>query len=144
MNAYFLIKLEQARDLWQEIEPQSDLKDTANGAASGLVISMLEKHNLFHLADLAILELLMLKWMGLFLKKNNLLRCWDCFFSILDWDPYIASIVKTASNKIGTLICSMKFPSSEIALYLYKSIYNLGWNTVVMTGLVLLAATWIS
>ena len=34
---------------------------------------------------------------------------------------YIASITKTASKKIGALICSMKFLSPEVALYLYKS-----------------------
>ena len=31
------------------------------------------------------------------------------------------SIAKTASKKIGALICSMKFLSPEVALYLYKS-----------------------
>ena len=30
------------------------------------------------------------------------------------------SISKTASKKIGALICSMKFLSAEVALYLYK------------------------
>ena len=39
----------------------------------------------------------------------------------LDWDSYIISIAKTASKKIGALICSMKFFSPEVALYLYKS-----------------------
>ena len=38
----------------------------------------------------------------------------------LDWGSYIISIAKTASKKIGALICSMKFLSLEIALYLYK------------------------
>ena len=42
------------------------------------------------------------------------------FFSKLDWGSYIISIKKTASKKIGCLICSMKFFSEE-ALYLYKS-----------------------
>ena len=42
------------------------------------------------------------------------------FYSKLDWGPYVVSIAKTAS-KIGTLICSMKFLSPEVALYLYKS-----------------------
>ena len=42
------------------------------------------------------------------------------FSSILDWDSYIISITKTAS-KIGALICSMKFLSPEVTLYLYKS-----------------------
>ena len=43
------------------------------------------------------------------------------FSSKLVWDSYIISIVKTASKKIGALICSMKFLSPEVALYLYKS-----------------------
>ena len=43
------------------------------------------------------------------------------FSSKLDWVSYIFSIAKTASKKIGALICSMKFLSPEVALYLYKS-----------------------
>ena len=43
------------------------------------------------------------------------------FSSKLEWGSYIASIAKTASKKIGVLIRSIKFLSSEVALYLYKS-----------------------
>ena len=43
------------------------------------------------------------------------------FCSKLDWISYIISIGNTASKKIGALIHSMKFLSSEVALYLYKS-----------------------
>ena len=43
------------------------------------------------------------------------------FSSKLDWCSYIISIGKTASKKIGALIRSMKFLSSEVALYLSKS-----------------------
>ena len=43
------------------------------------------------------------------------------FFSKLDWGSYIISIAKTASKKIGALICSVKFLSPKVALYLYKS-----------------------
>ena len=43
------------------------------------------------------------------------------FSSKLDWGSYIISIVKTASRKIGALTCSMKFLSTEDALYLSKS-----------------------
>ena len=39
----------------------------------------------------------------------------------LDWNPYIISIAKTASKKIGVLIRSVKFLSPEVALHLYKS-----------------------
>ena len=56
--------------------------------------------------------------MGLFLRKNHLLRCWS---SKLGWGSHIIAIAKTASKKIRALIRSMKFPSPEVALYLYKS-----------------------
>ena len=39
---------------------------------------MLEKCNWFCLTSLITLVLLMWKWMGLFLRKNHLLRCWGC------------------------------------------------------------------
>ena len=41
--------------------------------------------------------------------------------SKLHLGPYIISIAKTASKKIGALIHYMKFLSPEVALYLYKS-----------------------
>ena len=43
------------------------------------------------------------------------------FSSRLDWGSYIISIAKTASKKIGALICSVKYLSPAVALYLYKS-----------------------
>ena len=39
----------------------------------------------------------------------------------LDWGYYIISIAKTASKEIGALIRSVKFLSSVVALYPYKS-----------------------
>ena len=47
------------------------------------------------------------------------------FSSKWNWGSYTISLVKTASNKIGVLICSMKFLSLEVALYLYKSTIRL-------------------
>ena len=43
------------------------------------------------------------------------------FSSKLDWGSYIISIAKTTSKKIGALIRSVKFLSTEVPLYLYKS-----------------------
>ena len=43
------------------------------------------------------------------------------FSSKLDWGSYIISIAKTTSKKIGALVCSMKFLSPDVALYLYES-----------------------
>ena len=44
------------------------------------------------------------------------------FCSKLDLFSYIISILKTASKKIRVLIRSLKFLSSEVTVYLYKSI----------------------
>ena len=63
------------------------------------------------------------------------------FSSKLDWGYYTISIPKTASNKIGALIRSMKFLSREVALYLNLPYCHV-WNAVVMSGLMLLDATW--
>ena len=45
------------------------------GVRSGLLISMLGKLSWFRLTGLITMVLLMWKWMGLFLRKNHLLRC---------------------------------------------------------------------
>ena len=54
-------------------------------------------------------------------KKSSFKMLGLTLSSKLDWGSYIVSIAKTASKKIGALICSMKFLSPEVALYLYKS-----------------------
>ena len=48
------------------------------------------------------------------------------FSSKLNQGSYIIFIAKTASKKIGALICSMKFLSPQVALYLYNSTIRLG------------------
>ena len=53
-------------------------------------------------------------------EKISFKMLWLTFFSKLDWSFYVISIAKTASKKIGALICSMKFLSPEVVLYLYK------------------------
>ena len=47
------------------------------------------------------------------------------FSSKLDWVSYITFIAKTASKKMGALICSMKCFSPEVVLYLHKSTIHL-------------------
>ena len=57
-----------------------------------------------------------------FLEENSSFKVLGLTFSSkLDLGPYIISNAKTASKKISALIRSMKFLSSEVALYLYKS-----------------------
>ena len=46
------------------------------GVRSGLLISMLGKLSWFPFTGLITMVLLMGKWVGLFLRKNHLLRCW--------------------------------------------------------------------
>ena len=54
-------------------------------------------------------------------EKSSFKMLGLAFSSKLDWDSYTIFIAKTASKKIGALICSMKFLSPEVALHLYKS-----------------------
>ena len=58
---------------------------------------------------------------SVFEEKSSFKMLGLTFSSKLDWGPYTISIAKTASNKNGALICSTKFLSPEVALYLYKS-----------------------
>ena len=64
------------------------------------------------------------------------------FSSKLDWHSYIIFIAKFASEKIRALICSMKFLSPEVALYLYKSTIPPCMECCFHVWLVLLVATW--
>ena len=54
-------------------------------------------------------------------EKSAFKMVWLTFSSKLDWGSYIISTAKTAFKKIRALICSIKFLSPELALYLYKS-----------------------
>ena len=92
------------------------------GVRDGLLISMLGKLSWFRLTGLITMALLMWKWMGLFLRKNHLLRCWG-WSSLLNWIRVLtfSLLLKLPPKKIGALIRSMKFLSPDVALYLYKS-----------------------
>ena len=71
-------KSDQASDLWQQLELafelECDLRDTV--ARGCLLISIPGKLNWFGLTGLITLVLLIRKCMGLFLRKNHLLRYW--------------------------------------------------------------------
>ena len=59
------------------------------------------------------------------------------FFSKLDWGSYIISNAKTTSSENWSL--DSFYEVSVIALYLP---YGHAWNTIAMSGLMLLVATW--
>ena len=81
---------------------------------------MLEKLTLFRLTGLMTLVLLMWKMNGSVVEDKSSFQMQGLTFSSkLDWGSYIISIAKTASNKIGALIRSMKFLYPEVDLYLF-------------------------
>ena len=129
---------DQASDLWQQLElaseVESDLQNTVDWGRKWLVNFSAGKTQLvlfdcsnnngsIHVKmDVSVIEeRLSLKLLGL------------TFSSKVDWGSYMISIAKTASIKIvliflvliffklRALICSIKFLSPEVALYLYKS-----------------------
>ena len=102
-------KCDQVFHLWQELESaselESELRDTVDLTGSDLLISMLEKLNLFCLIGL---------WC--YWSENG----WVSHF-VKDCSSHIGSIAKTVSKKIRSQIYSMKFLFPDVAPYLYKS-----------------------
>ena len=86
-----------------------------------MLITMLEILNLFcwtgHITQVPLIS----KWIDFFLKKKIFLKILGpSFYSKLDWGFYIFPTVKTTSERTGALT-SMKFLSSKVVLYLFKS-----------------------
>ena len=111
--------------MWQQLELaselESDLRDTVDWGKKWLVdfnagktqLVLFDQPNNNGSTDV--------KMGGSILEEKSLFKILGSTFSSkLDWGSYIISIAKTASKKIGALICSMKFLSLEVALYLYK------------------------
>ena len=83
---------------------------------NGLLISVLGKRSWFCLTSLITMVLLIWKWMGLFLRKNDLSRCWVFVL----WSFFLLML----------LCISINLPYAHV------------WKTVVISGLALLVATW--
>ena len=118
-------KCDHTSDLWQQLELASelefDLKETVDWDRKWLVDFNAGKAQLvlFHRSNNT--DPIDVKMNGSFLEEKSSLKMLGLSFSFkLDWGSYIISIAKTASKKIGTLICSIKFLSPEVALYLDK------------------------
>ena len=115
-----------ASDLWQQLELaselESDLRDNVDWGKKWLVDFNAGKTQLvsFDLSNNN--GSIDVKMGGFILEKKSSFKMLGLTFSSkLDWGSYIISIAKTASKNIGALICSVKFLSHEVALYLYKS-----------------------
>ena len=113
------------------------------GVSSGLLISMLGKLSWFHLTGLITMVLLMWKWMGLFLRKNHLLRCWG-WPSLLNWIGALtlSLLLKLPPRKSELYFILWNFFLLWLLCIIINLPYTHVWNTVVMLGLVLLVATW--
>ena len=119
-------KCDQASDLWQQLELaselESDLRDNVDWGRKWLVDFNAGKTQLVSFDQSKNTGAIDVKMDGSDLEKKTSFKMLGLTFSSkLDWGSCIVSIAKTASKKIGALICSMKFLSPEVAFYLYKS-----------------------
>ena len=89
------------------------------------------------------LVLLMWKWMGLFLRKNNLLRCWG-WLSLLDWIRVLtlSLLLKLPPKKLEPWFVLWSFFCLRLFCISINLPYDHAWNTVVTSGLVFPVATW--
>ena len=102
-------------------ELESDLQDTVDWGRKWLVYFNMEKTQLVWFDRSNNTVAIDMKINGSVLEERSFFKILELtFFSKLDWGSYIISIAKSASKKIGTLIRSMKFLSSEFVLYFYK------------------------
>ena len=125
-DATLYSKCDQASDLWQQLELaselESDLQDTVDWGWKWLVDFNAGKTQLVLFDRSKNTGAIDVKMDGSVLQEKTHLKMRGLTFSSkLDWGSYIVSIAKTASKKIGALICFIKFLTPEVALYLYKS-----------------------
>ena len=118
-------KCYQASDLWQQLESaselESDVRDTVDWGRKWLVYFSAGKTQLVSFDGYNNTGAIDVKMDGSVWRENHLKMLGSTFSSKLDWGSYTMSIAKTASKKIGALICSMKFLSPDVALYIYES-----------------------
>ena len=107
---------------------------------SGVLSSMLQKLNWFCLTDLITQVLLILKYMGLSIKKTIILMgLTSC--SKLDWGSCIISIDKIANKEIAALTRRMKVLLKLLSISINLP-ENHAWNSLVFSRLVPLVVTW--
>ena len=113
------------------------------GVRSGLLISMLGKLNWFRLIGLITMVPLMWKWMGLFLRKNHLLRCWG-WPSLLNWIGVLtlSLLLKLTPRKLEPQFVLWSFFLLRLLCISVNLPYAHVWNTVVTSRLVSPVATW--
>ena len=134
-------------DLWQQLELafvlESVLKDTVDSGREWLVDFNAAKTQLICLAGLIKLVLLMWKWMGLFLRKIHLLRCW-VWLSLLNWIGALtlSLLLELPPRKLDPWFILWSFFLLRLLCNSINLPYVHAWNTVVLFGLVPLVAAW--
>ena len=108
-----------------------------------MLISMLEKLSWFCLTGLITPVLLMWKWMGLFLRKNHILRCWGCL-CFLNWIGAftLSLLLKLPPRKLEPWFVLWSFFLLRLLCISINLPYTHAWNTAVMSGLMPVVATW--
>ena len=117
-DTFLYSKCDQASDLWQQLELASelefDLRETVDWDKKWLVDLNTGKTLLVSFDWSNNTGSIDVKMDGPVLEEKSSFKMLGLTFSSkLDWGCYIISIAKTASKKIGALICSMKFLSPE-------------------------------
>ena len=136
-------KCDQASDQWQQLELVSELASDLDWGRKWLVDFNAAKTQVVLFDQSNNTGAIDVKLDGSVLKgKSPFEMLGLAFSSKLDGCSYITSIAKTASRKIGALMCSMTFLSPELLYISINLPYCHAWNTVIMFGLVLLATTW--
>ena len=112
--------------MWQQLELASDLEsdlwDTVDWVKKWLVDFNAGKTQLVSFDQSNNTGSIDMKMDGSVLEEKSSFKMLQLTFSSkLDQGSDIIFIAKTASKKIGALICSIKFLSSEVALCFYRS-----------------------
>ena len=140
-------KFDQASDLWLQLELacefKSDLRDIVNWDRKWLVDSNVRKTWLVSVDRFNNSGAIDVKMDGSGLKGKSPFKMLGLTFSSKsDWGFYIVSILKLPTRKLEPLIHSMIFFLLRLLCISIKLPYGHVWNTVAVSGLVLLVATW--
>ena len=130
--------------MWQQLELSSELEtNPRNWGRKWPVDFNAGKNNWFCFTGLITQVLLMWKCMGLFLRKNNLLRCWGWLYLLNSIGALTLSLLLKLSLRIlEPWVVLWSFLLQRLLCVSINLLYTYGWNTVVTSGLVPLVATW--
>ena len=113
---------------------ESDLKDTVDWGRKWLVDFDARKTQLVLFDWSDNIDAIDVKINGSVLEEKSSFKMLEFTFSSkLNWGSYITSIAKTATKKIGALINSMKFLSTEVTVSL--SIYHTAIYGILLSSL---------